>query len=84
MECLQLLRRLCEIEAAIGVADPLTLRRMIVETQDYILEAQKESVETARRESVEMSALDGTQATVLAFPAHAWAEHHQRKSHSRR
>lgn len=84
MECLQLLRRLCEIEAAIGVADPLTLRRMIVETQDYILEVQRESVETARRESGETARLGGLSATVLAMPAHAWAEHHQRTRHSRR
>lgn len=43
-----ILRRLSEIEAAIGVLDYLSIRRMVVETQDHILEMQREMLESSR------------------------------------
>lgn len=48
MDCLQILRRLSEIERAIGVLDSISIRKMLMETQDYILQSQKESTQTAR------------------------------------
>jgi hypothetical protein len=46
MDCLQVLRRLSEIERAIGILDSISIRRMVIETQDYILQSQKKSIET--------------------------------------
>ena len=43
-----LLERLIEIERAIGVKDPITLRRMVIDTQDYVLQMQKEYAEFLR------------------------------------
>lgn len=52
MNCSQMvLRKLTEIERSLGVVDTLSLRRMIIETQDYILESQKESVQQLRQSS---------------------------------
>jgi hypothetical protein len=49
VKCLQeTLRRLAEIERAIGVLDSLSVKRMVIDAQDYILESQKESGRTAR------------------------------------
>lgn len=48
MDCLQVLRRLSEIERAIGVLDSISIRKMLIDTQDYILLSQKNSLETAR------------------------------------
>lgn len=48
MNCPQVLRRLHEIERAIGVLDFISIKKMIIETEDYILNSQKESVQTAR------------------------------------
>ena len=43
----QLLQRLSEIEDAIGVLDFVSIRRMIMDTEDYILQSQRESVKAA-------------------------------------
>lgn len=43
MDCSQVLCRLSEIERAIGVLDYISLRKMVIETQDYILGSQKET-----------------------------------------
>jgi hypothetical protein len=48
MDCSLILRRLSEIERAIGVLDPFSIRKMIIETQDYVLQYQKESAQTPR------------------------------------
>lgn len=48
MDCLQVLRRLSEIERAVGVFDSISIRRMLIETQDYILQAQKDAAQSAR------------------------------------
>ena len=48
MDCLQVLRRLSEIGRAIGVLDSISIRKMLIETQDYILQSQRESTRTAR------------------------------------
>lgn len=48
MNYLQVLRRLSEVERAVGVADSLAIRKMLIEIQDYILQSQKESVQIAR------------------------------------
>ncbi|HEV2133567.1 MAG TPA: hypothetical protein VGR47_04840 [Terracidiphilus sp.] len=34
-----------EIERAVGVLDSFSVRKMLIETQDYILYAQKESLQ---------------------------------------
>jgi PHD/YefM family antitoxin component YafN of YafNO toxin-antitoxin module len=49
MNSSQLLNKLTEIERAIGVVDTLSLRRMIVEAQDYILQSQKETLQELRQ-----------------------------------
>lgn len=49
MDTSQLLTRLTEIERAIGAVDAITLRRMVIETQEYVLQSQKEGVEDLRR-----------------------------------
>lgn len=49
MNSSQLLNKLTEIERAIGVVDTLSLRRMIVEAQDYILQTQKETIQELRQ-----------------------------------
>jgi hypothetical protein len=48
MDYSQLLRRLSDIENAVGVLDSISIRRMIIETQEYILHSQKRSVEAIR------------------------------------
>ena len=48
MNCSQLLHRLSEIERAVGVLDLISIRRMVHETQDYILQSQKESAQAVR------------------------------------
>ena len=49
MDCTQVLAKLAEIERAIGAADSLALRRMVIELQDYIIQSQKESIEVLRQ-----------------------------------
>lgn len=56
----EIIRRLCEIEAAIGVLDSLSIRRMICETQDYILESQKKLIQGAGPKNLQLGA-EGTQ-----------------------
>ena len=51
MDCIQVLRRLCEIERAIGVSDSNSVREMVMEVQDFILQSQKDSVSAARLNS---------------------------------
>ncbi len=41
MHAKQLLERLIEIERAIGVEEPLAVREMVMEAQEYLLEIQK-------------------------------------------
>ncbi|HEV2324444.1 MAG TPA: hypothetical protein VGS10_10895 [Terracidiphilus sp.] len=41
--------KLTEIERSIGVVDTLSLRRMILEAQDYILRSQKETIQQLRQ-----------------------------------
>ena len=48
MNCLQVLRRLHEIERAIGVLDPVSIRRMIIDAEDCIFESQKNVVRATR------------------------------------
>ena len=48
MNCSQVLLRLSEIERAIGILDSISIKRMLIETQEYILQSQKESVRMAR------------------------------------
>lgn len=48
MDFLQMLRKLHEIERAIGVLDSLSVRRMVIEAEDCLLELQKESVKASR------------------------------------
>ena len=48
MDSGSLLERLIEIERAIGVKDSIALRRMVVDTQDYVLQMQKEYAEFLR------------------------------------
>lgn len=48
MDTPQVLRRLHEIERALGVLDFISIKKLLIETEDYILESQKESVQTAR------------------------------------
>lgn len=58
MNCSQLLTKLTEIERSIGVVDTVSLRRMIIETQDYILQNQKESIQQLRQGPARESAAD--------------------------
>jgi hypothetical protein len=44
MHSKQLLERLIEIERAIGVEEPLTVREMVMEAQEYLLELQRNAV----------------------------------------
>lgn len=48
----EVIRRLIEIERAIGVLDALSIRRMIIEIEDYVLRLEKEVFEMARRRDV--------------------------------
>jgi hypothetical protein len=41
MHAKQLLERLTEIERAIGIQEPLTVRAMVMEAQEYLLELQR-------------------------------------------
>lgn len=43
-----MLRKLSEIESAVGVLDSLTIRKMLIDTQDFILQFQKESLQSIR------------------------------------
>lgn len=47
MDCLQVLRRLHEIERAIGVLDYISVKKMLIEMEDYVLRLHKESVHKA-------------------------------------
>ena len=58
MNSSQVLHKLTEIERAIGVVDTLSLRRMIIETQDYILQDQKESILQLRQKPPRTTAPD--------------------------
>lgn len=58
MNSSQVLHKLNEIERAIGVVDTLSLRRMIIETQDYILQNQKESILELRQKPPRATAPD--------------------------
>jgi hypothetical protein len=58
MNSSQLLHKLTEIERAIGNVDTLSLRCMIIETQDYILQDQKESVQQLRQKPSRTTAAD--------------------------
>lgn len=58
MNSSQLLKKLTEIERAIGVVDTLSLRRMIVEAQDYVLESQKVAVQELRQKSMRAAGAD--------------------------
>ena len=49
MNSTQLLSKLTEIERAIGVVDTLSLRKMIVEAQEYVLQSQKENIQELRK-----------------------------------
>lgn len=55
MDCPQVLRRLHEIERAIGVLDFISIRKMIIETEDYILKSQEEFAKTARVNETRMA-----------------------------
>ena len=55
MDVQQILRRLTEIERAIGVRDSLSIRRMIMDAEDYILESQRLSLQTARTDDPRMA-----------------------------
>lgn len=48
MDCLQVLKRLREIERAIGVLDAVSIRRMIIEAEDCVLDLQKELLKDSR------------------------------------
>lgn len=58
MHAKQLLERLIEIERAIGVKEPLAVRGMVMEAQEYLLEIQKLSSREMRLFSETLSALD--------------------------
>jgi hypothetical protein len=59
MNCSQVvLTKLTEIERSIGLVDTLSLRRMIIETQDYILQNQKESMQQLRQRPSRAAAAD--------------------------
>lgn len=58
MNCSQVLIKLTEIERAIGVVDSLSLRKMILEAQDFILQSQKQNVEELRLHLPRKTALD--------------------------
>lgn len=73
-----LLRRLSEIERSIGVIDSLSIRRMVLETQDYILESQRESVEAYRPKQPRLSAHNARLWCVKYFPG---SLHPQVKNH---
>jgi hypothetical protein len=45
-----LLEKLIEIERSIGVETDTTLRKQVLEAQDYVLEIQKEIVDKLRKE----------------------------------
>lgn len=55
MDVQQILRRLTEIERAIGVRDSTSIRKMIMEAEDYILESQRLSLQTARSDDPRMA-----------------------------
>lgn len=55
MDVQQILRRLTEIERAIGVRDSVSIRKMIMEAEDYILESQRLSLQTARADDPRMA-----------------------------
>jgi hypothetical protein len=58
MHAKQLLERLIEIERAIGVKEPLAVRGMVMEAQEYLLEIQKLSSREMRLFSETLAALD--------------------------
>lgn len=58
MEYRQILRRLIEIERAIGVLDAFSLRRLVMEAEEDILQWEKESVETFQRKLMQKLSAD--------------------------
>lgn len=54
MDCFEMLRRLHEIERAIGALDSISLRKMIIDAEDFVVQSQKHSVQTARSSDLRM------------------------------
>ena len=48
------LERLMEIERAVGVQDTHTVKRMVIDAEEFILKLQKESIQTIRSESLSL------------------------------
>lgn len=44
----EILNRLVEIECSIGALDALSLRKMVMETQQYVLESERASLDAIR------------------------------------
>jgi hypothetical protein len=49
MKSSQILGKLAEIERSIGYVDSVALRRMVVEAQELVLQAQKETIQELRQ-----------------------------------
>lgn len=58
MEYRQILRRLIEIERAIGVLDAFSLRRLVMEAEEDILQWEKEALETFQRRLIQRTRTD--------------------------
>ncbi|HEX8711034.1 MAG TPA: hypothetical protein VF730_04110 [Terracidiphilus sp.] len=56
-----MLDRLIEIERAIGVVDSLSLRKMVVEAQEVVLQAQKQAIQDLRQRATPPIPADSTQ-----------------------
>jgi hypothetical protein len=69
MNASQLLTKLTEIERAIGVVDSITLRKMVVEAQEFVLQTQKENVEHLRRKSREQMPPGESESSAFSPPA---------------
>lgn len=52
------LDRLIEIERAIGVVDSLSLRKMVVEAQEIVLQAQRQTVRELRQRAAQPVPID--------------------------
>ncbi len=61
MNHMDLLKKLLQIERAIGVQDNLTIQKMLMEAEQCLLDLEKERVRTLRRD-VSLSALSGFQS----------------------
>lgn len=55
------LDRLIEIERAIGVVDSLSLRKMVVEAQEAVLQAQKQAIHDLRQRTAPPIPADSSQ-----------------------